>query len=114
MTGLGRLRRIPRSSGRPCCTVFRIRGIPLGRIQQKTETIQGDTKTTEYGYDTVGRLITVAENGSLVRQYHYDDNGNRTEFEDVEHGTTTLGTYDPQDRLLTYGNFTYTYTRNGA
>ena len=59
-------------------------------------------------------MITVAENGSLVRQYHYDDNGNRTEFEDVEHGTTTLGTYDPQDRLLTYGNFTYTYTRNGA
>ncbi|HVW30878.1 MAG TPA: LamG-like jellyroll fold domain-containing protein [Polyangiaceae bacterium] len=86
----------------------------LGRIQQKTETIQGDTKTTEYGYDQVGRLVTVAENGTNVRQYTYDDNGNRTRFDDVQHGTSTTGTYDAQDRLLTYGTLSYTYTRDGA
>src|SRR5689334_5834479 len=87
---------------------------PLGRIQAKDETVQSGHKLTEYGYDEVGRLVTVAENGALVRQYTYDDNGNRTEFDDVEHATTTTGTYDAQDRLLTYGNFTYTYTADGA
>jgi RHS repeat-associated protein len=87
---------------------------PLGRIQQKTETIQGTTKVTQYGYDQVGRLITVAENGATVRQYTYDDNGNRTRFDDVQHSTSTTGTYDAQDRLLTYGTLTYTYTRDGA
>jgi RHS repeat-associated protein len=86
----------------------------LGRIQQKTETIQGTTKVTQYGYDQVGRLITVAENGATVRQYTYDDNGNRTRFDNVEHSTSTTGTYDAQDRLLTYGTLTYTYTRDGA
>ena len=38
----------------------------LGRIQEKTETIQGDTTVTEYGYDQVGRLISVAEDGAVV------------------------------------------------
>ncbi len=86
----------------------------LGRIQQKTETIQGTTTVTEYGYDQVGRLISVAENGAAVRTYAYDANGNRTLFTDVEHGTTSAGTYDAQDRLLTYGTLTYTYTTDGA
>ncbi len=86
----------------------------LGRIQQKTETIQGTTTVTEYGYDQVGRLISVAENGAAVRTYAYDANGNRTLFTDVEHGTTSAGTYDAQDRLLTYGTLTYTYTADGA
>jgi RHS repeat-associated protein len=86
----------------------------LGRIQQKTETIQGTTTVTQYGYDQVGRLVTVTENGVMVRQYTYDDNGNRTRFDDVEHGTGRSGTYDAQDRLLSYGPLSYTYTRDGA
>jgi YD repeat-containing protein len=86
----------------------------LGRIIAKDETVQGDHKLSEYSYDQVGRLISVAENGNTVRGYVYDDNGNRTEFDDVEHGTTVTGTYDAQDRMLTYGTFTYTYTADGA
>ena len=85
----------------------------LGRIQAKDETIQGEQKLTEYGYDQVGRLVTVADDGLLVRQYTYDDNGNRTVFEDVENGTTTLGVYDAQDRMLTYGEFRTRTRRTG-
>jgi RHS repeat-associated protein len=85
----------------------------LGRLQQKTETMQGVSKLTEFGYDQAGRLIAVAENGATVRSYLYDDNGNRTTFDDIERGATTTGTYDAQDRLRTYGTLTYTYTHNG-
>jgi YD repeat-containing protein len=34
-------------------------------------------------------------------------------LDDAEHGTTTQATYDAQDRLLSYGKYAYTYTRNG-
>ena len=63
----------------------------LGRIVQKTETIGGLTDTYAYGYDTAGRLTLVGKNGSTTASY----------------------AYDAQDRLLTYGTKTYTYTVNG-
>jgi RHS repeat-associated protein len=79
----------------------------LGRIKEKTETELGVTKKYNYEYDQIGRLWKVMENGVLMRQYEYDANGNRLLFgsPDVE--------YDDQDRLLRYGNTTYTYTDNG-
>ena len=83
----------------------------LERITQLVETIQGTTKTWQYAYDSVGRLNTVRVNGTLVADYDYDGNGNRTLL------TTTsgsvVGVYDDQDRMLTYGTATYKYTANG-
>lgn len=80
----------------------------LGRIRRKTETIDGITSTFEYQYE-VGRLKEVKKNGVVISNYTYDGNGNRLSAPDL----TTTPTYDNQDRLLTYGGTTYTYTANG-
>jgi RHS repeat-associated protein len=84
----------------------------LGRIEQKTETIQGTTVVWNYDYDTAGRLWHVMQNGVLTATYVYDANGNRISVA-TPSGTNTA-TYDAQDRLLTYGNWTYTYDANGS
>jgi RHS repeat-associated protein len=83
----------------------------LGRVEQKTETIQGTTTVWNYSYDVAGRLWQVMQNGGLTATYLYDANGNRTSVA-TPSGTLTA-TYDAQDRLLTYGNWTYTYTPSG-
>ncbi|MER0169878.1 MAG: hypothetical protein DU489_04600 [Nitrosomonas sp.] len=77
-----------------------------GRITRKTETIAGQTNTTNYSYDLAGRLVKVEKDGASIT-YRYDSNGNRLSRNNV------TGTYDPQDRLLTYGNASYSYTANG-
>ena len=74
----------------------------LGRITEKVETIEGATTTYDYVYDTAGRLSEVKTNGAATASYSYDTNGNRSG-----------GTYDAQDRLLSDGSTTYTYTANG-
>ena len=83
----------------------------LGRVTSKTETIGGVTDTYVYTYDLAGRLTDVEKNGSNIGHYEYDQNSNRTSY------TGDLGmfgaTYDAQDRLLTYGTNSYTYTQNG-
>jgi RHS repeat-associated protein len=83
----------------------------LGRITTKVETIQGTTTTYDYGYDTAGRLETVKKNGVLSATYSYDLNGNR--LSKVTPATTETGTYDDQDRTLSYGGANYTYAANG-
>jgi RHS repeat-associated protein len=84
----------------------------LGRIKELTETIQGQTRILKYAYDAAAsRLASVSRNDTLVASYTYDANGNRLSH--VTPSGTTTGTYDAQDRLLTYGNASYTYTRNG-
>ena len=83
----------------------------LGRIIQKTETVEGQSKAYSYTYDIAGRLTEVQRNGSTVATYTYDTNGNRLSYPSPD-GTLT-GTYDLQDRLLQYGSATYTYTANG-
>jgi RHS repeat-associated protein len=83
----------------------------LGRIEQKTETIQGTTVVWNYSYDSAGRLWQVMQNGVLTATYLYDANGNRTSV--ITAGGTQTATYDAQDRLLTYGDWSYTYTANG-
>ena len=84
----------------------------LGRITQKVETIGGVTDTTDYGYDTAGRLTDATLDGTLTAHYEYDGNGNRLAVTRPGTGTVS-GTYDAQDRLLTYGALTYTYSANG-
>ncbi len=90
----------------------------IGRIVRKTEqrrTALGATPTTEvfeYEYEEgSGRLIEVERDDVVVESYAYDQNGNRTSWtRGVESGTAT---YDDQDRLLTYGPLSFTYTANG-
>lgn len=79
----------------------------MGRITEKVETVGGVETTYAYEYDVAGRLIEVRENGAVVDTYLYDANGNR-----LSHDGTT-GVYDAQDRLLSYGDYDYTYTPDG-
>lgn len=74
----------------------------LGRIVQKIETVAGTTTLYGYAYDLAGRLSEVRQNGLVTAAYSYDSNGNRSG-----------GTYDAQDRLLSDGSASYTYTANG-
>jgi len=83
----------------------------LGRIVEKTETIEGTTARYEYVYDDAGRLTEVSRDDTTISAYTYDTNSNRIGYSG-EMGDAT-GTYDDQDRMLSYGNATYTYTDNG-
>ncbi|MBI3203315.1 MAG: hypothetical protein HYZ29_17385, partial [Myxococcales bacterium] len=83
----------------------------LGRIVQRVETNGGAAITWRYTYDLRGRLSDVLKDGSAYEQYGYDGNGNRTLL--TTPSGTTAGVYDAQERLLSYGSTTYTYTANG-
>jgi RHS repeat-associated protein len=85
----------------------------LGRVVQKTEVTGGRTNVYRYTYDHLRRLTDVTLNGSLAEHFEYDANGNRTLGFNAAAGTTYTGTYDDQDRLLSYGPFDFTYTANG-
>jgi RHS repeat-associated protein len=83
----------------------------LGRITQINEAVNGISKKKNYAYNIAGRLWQVWRNDTLVSTYSYDPNGNR-----IAHLTSTKtdsGTYDAQDRMLTYGTAQYIYTKNG-
>jgi RHS repeat-associated protein len=81
-----------------------------GRIQQRTETLNGGSLVDSFGYDTAGRLTSVAS-GVNVTQYAYDANSNRTSK--TSGSPSESATYDSQDRLLTYGSAAYAYAANG-
>ena len=83
----------------------------LGRIVRKEETLGGTTDVYLYSYDLAGRLIAVERNGVIISQYEYDPNGNR--LARTTSAVTETAEYDAQDRLMRYGEATYTYTANG-
>jgi YD repeat-containing protein len=86
----------------------------LGRITQKTATVEAVTTVYVYTYDAAGQLETVSNDGTQVVAYGYDSNGNRTDtFASFPAPETASVTYDDQGRLLTYGDTTFTYTANG-
>jgi len=53
----------------------------------------------------------VGKKGTTTASYAYDANGNR--LSRTTPSDTETGTYDAQDRLLTYGTKTYAYAANG-
>jgi RHS repeat-associated protein len=86
----------------------------LGRITQKVETIDGITSTFDYEYDAAGRLAIVKKDDVEISDYTYDVNGNRlSAVTALPQASSDTATYDDQDRLLTYGPSTFTYTDNG-
>jgi RHS repeat-associated protein len=72
-----------------------------------TEFVAQQTLITDYIYDLAGRLKSETTGGNTTT-YTYDSNGNRTHI-----NGTLVGNYDDQDRLLTYGPASYSYTDNG-
>ena len=93
-------------TGTPVYAVFYTRD-NLGRISTKTETTDGATHSYDYAYDLAGRLTEVKKDNAVTASYTYDSNGNRLT------GPGGPGTYDAQDRMLTYGTASYQYTENG-
>ena len=83
----------------------------LGRAISRTETIGGVTNEYAYTYDAADRLTVVTVNGSIAATYTYDANDNRLNVAD-DRGPRN-GAYDDQDRLLSMGAATYTWTPNG-
>lgn len=83
----------------------------LGRISNKIETVAGQKSTYTYAHDLAGRLIDVTKNGVKIAHYEYDSNGNRLKYRGPK--STLSGRYDAQDRVVNYGNTTYTHTANG-
>jgi len=83
----------------------------LGRLSSKSVTTASGSYMLNYVYDVTGRLIQVLKDGVLQRTYKYDPNSNRLFVE--ENGRRVRGTYDDQDRMLTYGARQYNYTLNG-
>ncbi|MBT6842838.1 MAG: hypothetical protein HOA17_03450 [Candidatus Melainabacteria bacterium] len=80
----------------------------LGRLQAKSETIQGIETDYSYEYDDQNRLSQVLVNGVLKSNYEYDQNNNRIKVNGIQ-----VAQYDEQDRLISYGDSTYTYNPNG-
>jgi RHS repeat-associated protein len=83
----------------------------LGRVSTLTETLQGGTLVRAFVYDSAGRVFEIREGSTLVRSYGYDANGNRISL--TGPGLAVSGTYDAQDRIISYGNTTYSHDRNG-
>ena len=83
----------------------------VGQITQRQETIGGVADTIAYAYDTMGQLVSVTRDGTVVESYSYDANGNRLTA--TLSGATRSATYDAQDRLLTDGAATFGYAPAG-
>jgi len=82
-----------------------------GRISTLIETIDGGTDTWGYDYLPAGQLDLVTLNSSMVADYGYDTNGNRTSL--VTGSGTASGTYDVQDRVETWDGVTFVFSDNG-
>jgi RHS repeat-associated protein len=83
----------------------------LGRIALKIETVDGITHTSSYAYTPRGELRSVLIDGTTSTRFTYDPDGNR--LTRTSSAGTISASYDAQDRLLTYGNESFTYTANG-
>jgi RHS repeat-associated protein len=83
----------------------------LGRITEVVDFADSMTTIWGYGYDEVGRLDAVTQDSVAYASFGYDANGNR--LSRTSGAGTEVGTYDNQDRLLTYNGATYSYTPAG-
>ena len=83
----------------------------LGRIRRREENIDGTVTSTLYSYDRSGRLDAVTQDGVVTEDYDYDLNSNRrtATYREGSNTTTVAGAFDAQDRLRSYGDFSYVY-----
>ncbi|WP_320042303.1 RHS repeat-associated core domain-containing protein [uncultured Desulfobacter sp.] len=80
------------------------------RITHKTESIEGISSGTAYTYDDRGQLLTVTTDGTLVEEYRYDNNGNRTyEMNRLRDISGKTFSYSNEDHIITAGTAQYTF-----
>ncbi|HET6549463.1 MAG TPA: RHS repeat-associated core domain-containing protein [Solirubrobacter sp.] len=83
-----------------------------GRITRKTETIDGAAHAYDYRYDADGQLLEVARDASVIEQYTYDANGNRTTRR-LGDGAVETSTFEDDDRMAARGTTAYAYDDAG-
>ncbi|MDY6950912.1 MAG: RHS repeat-associated core domain-containing protein [Thermodesulfobacteriota bacterium] len=85
-----------------------------GRITEKSETLDGVTSDYVYTYDSMGRLLAVTKDSTLVEEYEYDANGARIyEMNSLRGIAGRTFDYSDEDHLLTAGDTTYQYDLDG-
>jgi RHS repeat-associated protein len=85
-----------------------------GRITGKTEAAGGAFADYNYSYDSMGRLLTVIKDGVRVEEYRYDLAGTRIyEMNSLRGISGRNFAYSDEDHLLTAGDATYQYDRDG-
>lgn len=87
----------------------------LGRIVEILETLDGAPTLTShrrYEYDgrnSLWRVYDELAGGQLEAEYTYDNRGNRK----TGPGSVLPATYDDQDRVVAYGDLTFSFSDNG-
>ena len=85
-----------------------------GRVTNKEEIIEGQSRSLGYAYDAKGRLIEVSENGQIVEAYTYDANGNRVLGDEPVSGYDQRDyLHSLEDHLLKAGTDTYQFDADG-
>jgi RHS repeat-associated protein len=65
------------------------------------------TATYSYTYDSLGNILTVSKDGSLIYAYEYDSQNQLTREDDVAQGTSTLFDYDLSGNITARHVFPY-------
>ncbi|MEV1143136.1 LamG-like jellyroll fold domain-containing protein [Micromonospora sp. NPDC049799] len=78
-----------------------------GHLTSKNTTGTAGAGNNTYGYDKAGRLTSWTGPGGTIA-YEWDDSGNR-----IRAGSKTA-TFDARNRLLSDGDYTYTYSPRGT
>jgi RHS repeat-associated protein len=85
-----------------------------GRITTKTDTVEGATSNYAYTYDSMGRLLTVTKDTTLIEEYQYDSVGRCIYEMNVFKGIAgRTFTYSDEDHLLTADDISYQYDADG-
>ena len=95
----------------------------LGRITELEETVDGTERRRRFDYDGRDALTRVQvdddgdgmfESGETTRSWTWDDDGNRTAVETANRSLTSSDIqHDARNRLLKYGDLTFTYDGEG-
>lgn len=83
------------------------------QLVERTETVDGGVATTyTYEYDERGQVTEVGNDGTVIEQYGYDVNGNRTE-RTLGSNLTETATFNGLDQVTDLDGVTYEYDDNG-
>jgi len=84
------------------------------RTTSRTEVVDGDATTREFGHDIMGQLTSVLEGGDIVESYTYDEMGNRLQAKSPALGPVAVsGTYADDYRLEQQGAWVFVHDDNG-
>lgn len=87
-----------------------------GKVIVKTEKENGIFKTKKYEYNSRSQIEYMKdENNEIIERFAYDSNGNRFVCESISGNCSVSinAIYDKEDKLINWGDKTFTYNQNG-